>query len=283
MTKTATRGQNALIFAIASLLSARVSFGQTGPDSLALSSGTAAANGSVSLNLALTSPSGSQPSAIQWTVTYPPANVVGISVTAGAALTAAGKTLSCNGASGAYTCEASAENAGIISNGSVAVVNLTMAAGLTTTAIGIGNSAESSPTGSGIVVLSTGGTVTGGAVLPTVSSLACLPATLSSNSSSTCTVTLTQAAPTGGALVTLTNTNTALTAPASVTVAAAATTATFNATTAALASNQSATLKATYNSTSASATISMVAVLVSSLAAIPLLWDRTPPAPALSP
>src|ERR1700691_4346133 len=98
MTKTATRGQNALIFAIASLLSARVSYGQSGPDSLALSSGTAAANGSVSLSLALTSPAGSEPSAIQWTLSYPPANVVSISVSAGAAVTAAGKTLSCNGA-----------------------------------------------------------------------------------------------------------------------------------------------------------------------------------------
>src|ERR1700733_10158177 len=137
MKKNSTPGQIALIVAIASLLSARVSFGQTGPDSLALSSGTAAANGSVSLSLALTSPAGSQPSAIQWTLTYPPANVVSISVSPGAALAAANKTLSCNGVSGAYTCEASAMNAGIISNGAVAVVNLTMAAGLTTTAIGV--------------------------------------------------------------------------------------------------------------------------------------------------
>jgi hypothetical protein len=92
-----------------------------------------------------------------------------------------------------------------------------------------------------------------------VSSLVCNPASLGPNASSTCTVTLTNAAPTGGALVTLTNTNATLTAPASVTVAAAALTATFKATTAAIASNQSATLTAAYNSSSAHAPISLVA------------------------
>ena len=103
-----------------------------------------------------------------------------------------------------------------------------------------------------------------------VSSLACNPTSLGQNASSTCTVTLTQAAPTGGAAVTLTNTNTVLTVPASVTVAAGATTATFSATTTTIASNQSATVTATYNSSSANATISLVApVTVSSLACNP--------------
>ena len=99
---------------------------------------------------------------------------------------------------------------------------------------------------------------------------ACNPTSLGQNASSTCTVTLTQAAPTGGALVTLTNTNATLSVPASVTVAAAATTATFAATTTTISSNQSATITATYNSSSANATVSLVApVLVSSLACNP--------------
>jgi hypothetical protein len=103
-----------------------------------------------------------------------------------------------------------------------------------------------------------------------VSLLACSPASLGPNSSSTCTVTLTQAAPTGGALVTLTNTNATLTVPASVMVAAAALSATFNATTTAVGSNQSATITAAYNSSSVNATISLAApVLVSSLVCNP--------------
>ena len=102
-----------------------------------------------------------------------------------------------------------------------------------------------------------------------MSSLACNPASLGPNSSSTCTVTLTQAAPTGGASVTLTSSTSSLTVPASVTVAAAATTATFNATTAAISSNQTATVTATYNSSSAKTTISLVNMLVSSVTCTP--------------
>jgi len=198
MRRYSTPGKGVWMFAVVSLLSARASFGQAGPDSLALSSGTASSNGKVVLNLVLTSPAGSEPAAIQWTLTYPPASVVSISVNSGAALTAAGKALNCYGASGTFTCAASAMNDTVISNGAVAVVNLVMAAGLTGTAIGIGGAA-SSPAGNGIVLFATGGTVTGGAVLPTVGSLSCLPATLNSSSASTCTVTLTQAAPFGGA------------------------------------------------------------------------------------
>src|SRR5580693_3609217 len=181
MKRFSTRNQIALILAIA----ARASFGQAGPDSLSLSSGAAASNGAAALNMALTSPAGSAPAAIQWTLTYPPANVVSISVNSGPALTAAGKALNCFGGSGTFSCVASALNASAISNGAVAVVNLTMAAGVTSTAIGIGNSAASSPAGTGILLFATGGTVTGGAlspaaapVLPTVTSLSCLPVSL---------------------------------------------------------------------------------------------------------
>jgi trimeric autotransporter adhesin len=91
-----------------------------------------------------------------------------------------------------------------------------------------------------------------------VSGVACNPTSVGPNSSSTCTVTLTQAAPTG-ASVALTNTNATLTVPAWVTVSAAATSATFSATTTAIGSNQSATITAAYNSSSANATISLVA------------------------
>jgi len=73
-------GQSGLIFATVSLLSARVSLGQAGPGSFGAIIGTAASNGGVALNLAMTSPAGSEPSAIEWALTYPPANVVSISV-----------------------------------------------------------------------------------------------------------------------------------------------------------------------------------------------------------
>jgi hypothetical protein len=161
-----------LVFTLPVLLSNCLS----AQDTLALSS---AANGSATSNLALTS---SEPTAvIEWTLTYPSAKVVSVSASSVAAVRAAGKTVSCGGASGTYTCVASAMIAGIISNGPVAVVNSAMEAELTTAAIRIGNRAESSPTVNA--------------------------------------VTMTQAAPTGGA--TVTKTNPPLTAPASATLAAA--------------------------------------------------------------
>jgi trimeric autotransporter adhesin len=103
-----------------------------------------------------------------------------------------------------------------------------------------------------------------------VSSLACNPSTLGPNSSTTCTVSLTKAAPTGGAIVTLSDNNLALTVPASVTVPAAAASATFSATTAGIASDQSATITASYNGSFVTAGINLAAsAFVSSLACNP--------------
>src|SRR5688572_19555108 len=163
------------------MLSTNISFGQN----LALSSGTAGSNGTISLNLNLTSAAGNEPAGVQWTLTYPLSNVVFISASPGA--TGAGKTLSCSSSSGAYTCLASGMNAAIIPNGTIAVVNLTMAAGTSTTSIGISNSLGASPSGNAMSLTGTGGTVTGGGpVPPTVSSLSCTPTTLSNSGSSTC-------------------------------------------------------------------------------------------------
>ncbi len=246
----------AKMFALAALLSARASFGQAGPDTLALSSGTAASNGTVALNLVLTSPSGSGPAGIQWTLTYPTSNVVSISLSAGAAATAAAKTLTCSTGAGTYTCVLSGMNQGVISNGTVAVVNLTMAVGVSTTAVGVTNTVASSPAGAAIPLNPTGGTVTGGA-LPSVSSLSCNPGTLNTSSNSTCTVTLNGPAPSGGAAVTLTNTNTSLTVPASATVAAGTTSVNFTISTGTVNSNQNVTITASYNQTSANTTVSL--------------------------
>src|SRR5262249_24473654 len=70
----------------------------------------------------------------------------------------------------------------------------------------------------------------GGGGSPVVSSLVCNPTSINSGSSTTCTVTLSQAAPAGGSTVTLSSNNTtALPVPASVTVPATASSTTFTA------------------------------------------------------
>jgi hypothetical protein len=105
---------------------------------------------------------------------------------------------------------------------------------------------------------------------PTISSVQCSPASVASGASSTCTATLSGAAPSGGTTVTLSDNSTALTTPASVTVAAGATTGTFTVTAGSVTSSQSATVTATLAGVSKTATISLgTAMTLSSLACSP--------------
>jgi len=83
------------------------------------------------------------------------------------------------------------------------------------------------------------------------------PTSVTGGTSSTGTVTLGSAAPTGGLAVTLSSNNAAATVPASVTVAAGATTATFTVTTTAVASTASATISATFNGGTKTATLTV--------------------------
>jgi hypothetical protein len=105
-----------------------------------------------------------------------------------------------------------------------------------------------------------------------VSSVALSPASVTGGAASTGTVTLSVAAPTGGAVVTLTSSNTSVaTVPASVTVAAGATSATFTVSSLSVSSTQSATISASYNGIthSASLTVNPVVVTLSSVALSP--------------
>src|ERR1019366_2387832 len=113
-------------------------------------------------------------------------------------------------------------------------------------------------------------TVTIALVAPLVSGVTCIPTSLGQSAVSTCTVTLTQTAPTGGSSVTLGSNNARLTVPASVTVLAGATTATFSATAgSSIPSNQNAIVTATLGASSQTATIGLVAPLVSGVACNP--------------
>jgi hypothetical protein len=104
-----------------------------------------------------------------------------------------------------------------------------------------------------------------------VSSVAMSPASVVGGTSSTGTVTLTRAAPTGGALVTLSSNNVAAAqVPASVTVPANATTATFTVTTSPVASNASVTISGTYETTK-TVTLTVTAATLSTVTLSPTL------------
>src|ERR1039458_1761251 len=68
---------------VAFFMSGATAFCQS--DALALSSGATTPGGTVSLNLSLSSPSGSQPAGIEWTFVYLPSDIFAISASAGAA------------------------------------------------------------------------------------------------------------------------------------------------------------------------------------------------------
>lgn len=142
--------------------------------SLTLSSATTTAGGTVPLNLSLSSPAGSAPAALQWTLTYPTGSVTSVSVAAGASATAAGKSISCAGGAAAYTCVAAGTNANTIANGVVAVVTATLSAGGNGATIGVNSAIGATPTGYWGAVSATGGSITlqagsGGTSPPTVS------------------------------------------------------------------------------------------------------------------
>jgi LmbE family N-acetylglucosaminyl deacetylase len=107
------------------------------------------------------------------------------------------------------------------------------------------------------------------AVTPALSSVAVSPASLTGGASATGTVTLTTAAPAGGAQVTLSSSNPAAVVPASVTVAAGATSATFSVTTNAVAASTPVTISASYSGVTQTASLTVLPAGVSSLSVSP--------------
>ena len=154
--------------------------------SLALSSASVPPGGATALNLSLTSDPSNQPAALEWTFSYPTASVANLSVDAGPALSAAGKSLSCSAGAGSYTCVAWGLNSNPISDGVVATLSLTLSSS-NSLPVAIGNSLGASLAGDEIAVTGTGGVVSVTAVTG-ITSITCTPGSLAPSASSTCTV-----------------------------------------------------------------------------------------------
>lgn len=104
---------------------------------------------------------------------------------------------------------------------------------------------------------------------PSLLSVTVRPASVTGGAASTGTVTLTGAAPTGGATVVLSSSSTAATAPASVTVAAGTSSKTFTVTTTVVASTTPAAISGIYVGATQSATLTVLPAAVSSVAISP--------------
>ena len=210
---------------------------------LTLSSSTALPGGSVSLNLTLSSSASNPPGALQWTFTYPAAAVSNLSVTAGAALVSAGKSVTCSGDASGYICIAYGMNATTIGDGVVATVAVTLS-GSSAAPIGLTNPMAASAAGSGIAITGTGGTVSISAPTVSLSSLSCLPATLAPGGTSTCTVNVSGST---GATISLASNSGNLSVPTSVTVPSGSMSATFVATATQFTTNGAAVITGTLN------------------------------------
>ena len=152
---------------------AHAMFGQGVPPgqvSLALSSGSASLSGAASLNLNIAAAPGSEPAGIQWSLTYPPGDVASVSVVAGPALTANGKSVYCNGRVGVITCLGVGLNANPIGTGVAAVVTLSLAQATDSSLlpISIGATFAVLSDGTTVTAYGTGGTVTVAGWKPTV-------------------------------------------------------------------------------------------------------------------
>ena len=236
--------------------------------SLSLASGTALKGSALPLTLSLNAPSGA-PASVQWTLAYSATGVAALGAVAGPALTAAGKTLSCNSGVGTLVCVASGLNATAMSSGVLATITATLSpnSGATVDSLPMSNVIGTLPNGTDANMTGTGGSIN---VLPAVSGLQCSPNSLTSGTSSTCTVTLSMAAPTGGTAVLISDNNACISVPASITVPATATSTTFQANAGTISSSQTVTITASFSGSSATAAISLVApVSVSSLACNP--------------
>ena len=92
---------------------------------------------------------------------------------------------------------------------------------------------------------------------PQLQSLTLSPTSISGGGNVQGTITLSQPAPAGGAIVALTTNSSSLTVPSTVTIPAAATSGTFTVSTSAVTSNQTGTITATYGGTSVQATLTI--------------------------
>jgi len=240
------------------ILASTCAFGQI---TMSLSAGSGSPGAGVVLNLSMSDPNNTQPSSLQWVMTYSTVDFSGVVVAAGASATAASKTLSCNNVAGTSTCVLYGMNETPIASGVVATVTLTVSATTpdTSSSVQLTSGMASSGTGGLITSTNTGSTVT--IVQPTVSlsGVSCSPASVTGGQPSTCSVTLTSNAISGSFTVTITNGNTSLvTVPTSVSVTQGSNTAAFTATTTADSTSTAVTITASAGGVNKTTTLTVL-------------------------
>ncbi len=192
-----------------------ICFGQN--VAIGISSGSSSPGNTVALNISLTG-TGPAPAAAQWTLDYSTADFSAVTVAAGAAATAANKTLACNTTPGAITCLVWGLNETAMANGIIATASLTVSSSTANTSslVPLSGAVVSDAGGGSLPATGGSGSVT---IQPGISGFSCSPLAVSPATSSTCTVSLSSAAPSGGATIALTANPAAVSMASSMTIA----------------------------------------------------------------
>jgi len=254
--KLASPHRSLQIALIALVVARGAAFGQI---ALRLSSASAAPGSTVTLNVSLSSSSGSAPAGLQWTFNYPTAMVQTVSAQAGPAAVSAGKSISCADAPGAYQCLIWGMNTSPIPDGIIATITLGVSGAASgSAALPLDNAVGASAAGASIPATATGGTLTILASANAVNSVACSPASLVTPAAATCTVSLKSAVSSATSVALSLGANSApLTIPASVSVAAGSASGTFSAQAGAVGTAGTAIIVASFAGSSASFSLAL--------------------------
>ena len=225
---------------------------------LSVGSGSGSPGTTVSIPVTLANSGGALPTGLQWTFNYP-SGITGVTVVEGVAATNASKLLSCSG----NACLVFGVNTTPISNGVVATATFQLSASASgTIPISLTGVVAAAADSSSIPASGVAGSIVVSAPPPTtsLSTVGCTAGSISTPGSTSCTVTLTAAAPGGGFQVNLSSNNASLTVPTSVTVASGQTTASFTATAATVNTDQNGvTITASAASVTTTTTLNLLA------------------------
>ena len=239
------------------LLVVPVAFAQS---SIKVAPGTVVAGGTGYANISITSSSStSEPSSLEWTLTYSTSVISAFKITAGGATTAAGKSLSCTTGTGQVRCIVWGLNTNSIANGILASMSFAVSATApATSTLGLTGLTAVSGTGESIAATESAGTLT---ISPAaeISTLTCASTSIVSLGKDTCIVTLASKAIEAVTVALGLGTGSAeVTIPASTVVWAGSTTASFTVTAGQVATNSTAILAASLNGSSRTDTLSLL-------------------------
>jgi hypothetical protein len=224
---------------------------------LGLSSGSATPGTTISLDIALTAALSDPPASVEWTINYSTSDFSSVNVQLGPSGISANKSVSCTNTPGTKTCVLYGFNSTPLSNGVVATVGLTVSSSTTSSSslVQLSQGSAADAVGISLTTSTVGSTI--GINPPALNGLFCNPISLASQASAVCSVALTAAARSGGALISLASSAAALNVPSSVTIPQGSSSTTFSVTAGVVTTLTPVTVTATFAGVSETSLLSI--------------------------